>query len=553
MYSIDAVIVGGYSPYASYAENNDISGDKQFLLYRNNRFCDVPGLYKLFNDPQLNYSESKIDSPPLVCYVLKQLLYTQGHSSEMIFYLDFEQERMKKILNEKFTVILLSTTFLFSKYHLNSAAKAIRAIKPESIIIAGGPFVDRSWHIRKKIFEEKNPLYEPCSDDHLFIRNGAEDACGIDAFVIGDSNLSVIACIIDKIKKGALLKDIVQELPNCATIKDNAWHFSSNFISEQTIMPVIDWRLFRPDEIRMSVPMLRTKGCPNRCKFCNFHNISSFVEKPELTMQHEIESLVEKHGEKVKTIYFCDDNFCGNRLSMNNFCNMYINMDFPFNWITMFDARFIDEKLAELLKKTKCLLLKIGMESGDDRILKKMGKPCRVEHYRRAVSELCKVGISVDAFFIVGFPGETEETIKSAIDNLNSFSMPSNSSNQFILFPFMLLPLAPVFGPELRKKYGLSGHQQHWKHDTMDSETASSLLPQFIKQVTTFQPMHGIIEKIVTKNTSILTQIDKLRGDIIRSRLKNESENNLLWATLENHIRKLTVDFDNDHNLTGFL
>ena len=96
---------------------------------------------------------------------------------------------------------------------------------------------------------------------------------------------------------------------------------------------------------------------------------------------------------------------------------------------------FIDEKLARLMKKSGCLFVKSGIESCDDTILKNMNKPSRVKDYVRAVRALVKYNISMVAFFIVGFPGETKETIENTINAMNSFPCTEQSIHNFLFQP----------------------------------------------------------------------------------------------------------------------
>jgi radical SAM superfamily enzyme YgiQ (UPF0313 family) len=214
---------------------------------------------------------------------------------------------------------------------------------------------------------------------------------------------------------------------------------------------------------------------------------------------------------------------------------------YSFYWSSLIDARFIDDAFAEKLKASGCRDVKIGMESADDRILTNMAKPCRVKHYAQAVDSLAKAGISIDAYFLVGFPGETRQTIQNTVDTINSFATPQYSANQFIFFPFILGPLSPIFEAKMRQQFNLSGHMFDWKHSTMDREQAASSIPEIVKQITTMQPFHGNAEKIVMANNARFANIDKLRGSIIRSKLHDGKENGPLWNQLEAAIKSLNA------------
>lgn len=535
---IDVLIIGGFS---GYSQEQSYAVESPFLLYKDGIFCDAPGLYKIFVNSKINYNETEIESPPFVCYVLKQLLRNKGFSSEMIFYLDQEKDRMTKLFSEPYRLILLSTTLLTSKEQVNAAVKIIKSFTPQSIIVCGGILIDRSLQIKNRYINEKDNTYEPCKRDYFFLEDYFEDSCSIDLFVFSDPELSVTSSIIQKFKNGKRVQDFISFLPNIAVFDNKKWHFSSEIKQNDPILPEIDWSIFREDEIRMAVPMVYSKGCPNRCSFCNFQSISKYQEKKLNVLNNEIEIML-KHHSKPGFIVFCDDNICGNRNSIYRLTEFLIEKKFPIKWSSFFDARFIDDALSEKLKLSGCNWLKIGMESADDNILGNMRKPCRKKHYTRAVNSLVNYDISIDCYFIIGFPGETKDTIKNTIEMINSFKIPKCSVNQFMFFPFVFIPLSPIYEKKDREKYDISGYMLEWQHNTMDNKTASAAIPGIVKQITTMNPQHGNIEKMIVKNGRLLADIDKARGDLIRNRLKTGKEDKYHWKKLERLTENLKLD-----------
>ena len=350
--------------------------------------------------------------------------------------------------------------------------------------------------------------------------------------------MSVSEQIIKNIKKGKKIENFISTLPNCIISKGKNWLFSNEFADKNHTLPVINWGIFRDDEIRFSVPVSYSIGCPNRCRFCNFHSLSTRIEKDKTILEKELAS-ISKYHEKAKFLYFCDDNFCGSKQSVISIIELLSNKKYSFSWGSLFDARFIDENLAEKLRISRCRYVKIGLESVDDTILSNMAKPCRVKGYITAVNSLVKEGISIDAFFIIGFPGETEKTVQNTIDNINCFSTPEYSVSQFIFFPFILAPLSPIYEAKMRERFHLSGHMLQWKHDTMDREKATLLIPEIVKQIKTMQPYHGSAEKMVMANNSKYANIDKFRGAIIKDKLRFGKENETLWQQLIASIKLL--------------
>ena len=77
-----------------------------------------------------------------------------------------------------------------------------------------------------------------------------------------------------------------------------------------------------------------------------------------------------------------------------------------------------NEKNVDLLQKTNCVDVQIGLESGDDRILENMGKKANTDTYFRILDYLAELDISIRGSFIVGYPGENQESITNTIDTI---------------------------------------------------------------------------------------------------------------------------------------
>lgn len=528
----DVLIVSGFSDYnasASYAMEDP------FRLYVGNHFGDLPGLYSGFADTAFRHAASDYEAPPFVCYALKQMLHNRGYSSEMIFYLDLENERAEKLLSESYRAVFLTTTLMPVKGRVLEAVRLIRQRRPETPLICGGVHTDRSWQIRKKALVERDPLYAVCGKDYFFLDDESDAGTGIDLFIMYDPDLTVAAAVLEGIKKGKTNRALVEELPNLAR-HENGWSFSKTVQERQSLLFPIDWGIFRPDEVRVTVPMVRSKNCLNRCRYCNFQKDAEYLEKGEETLEQEMQSLLKNHS-KVSFIHFCDDNICGPRRSITGFTQFLAERRYPLKWFSFFDARFIDDELAAMLRASGCLILKIGMESGDDGQLRRMAKPCRVADYHRAVRALVKQEISLDAFFVVGFPGETRATLEQTAETVNAFPRPHASLNHILFFPFILAPMAPVFDRADREKFGLSGYMHEWTHKTMSSAEANAIIPEISGRITALNPMHGNIEYMLAMDKRKLLALDNLRGDFIRMRVKTGGEDRELLGRIANTVK----------------
>jgi radical SAM superfamily enzyme YgiQ (UPF0313 family) len=118
-------------------------------------------------------------------------------------------------------------------------------------------------------------------------------------------------------------------------------------------------------------------------------------------------------------------------------------------------------------------MLQMGLESADTGILKNMNKGADPKLYREVVEGLLGAGINCSCYFMFGFPGETEESARRTRRFIQDLEHPElEGALSWTLFPFSLAPLSPIYEPEMRARFGLTGYMDRWKHATMDSDRA---------------------------------------------------------------------------------
>lgn len=153
--------------------------------------------------------------------------------------------------------------------------------------------------------------------------------------------------------------------------------------------------------------LITSRGCPFDCSFCG--KLSRNVRfEPARKVKAEIEDLREAGFER---LYFLDDCFTLNTGRMKEITR---DLDMPYRATTR--ATLLDKSKLDWLKGTGCDWLSMGMESGNNEILERINKHMTTDDYRRAVEWSMDKGIKTKGFFILGLPGETEETARQTID-----------------------------------------------------------------------------------------------------------------------------------------
>jgi len=115
----------------------------------------------------------------------------------------------------------------------------------------------------------------------------------------------------------------------------------------------------------------------------------------------------------------------------------------------------ITEEKCVMLKKSGCVEVALGIETADDSVLKKNHKLETVGQNRTAISALKKYGIAVRAYFMVGLPGETKETLEKT----KRFILETRPE-KWIVSLFVPYPGSAIWeGPE---KYGVTIKEKDW-------------------------------------------------------------------------------------------
>jgi anaerobic magnesium-protoporphyrin IX monomethyl ester cyclase len=161
--------------------------------------------------------------------------------------------------------------------------------------------------------------------------------------------------------------------------------------------------------------IVSSRGCPFRCVFCStsaFWGHKMRFNSVERVLQ-EIEYLVEKHH--LKEINFADDIFTYNRSRIVKLCEL-IEKRFDIRWGCSTRVDCVDADLLGRMQKAGCTGIFFGVESASQDILDKCNKHQTVEMCKRSIGMAEKAGLNVEASFILGLPGENNETLKRDMD-----------------------------------------------------------------------------------------------------------------------------------------
>jgi len=159
---------------------------------------------------------------------------------------------------------------------------------------------------------------------------------------------------------------------------------------------------------------ITSRGCPFCCDFCWRPDYGRFYRvRTPANIVDEMEEIVYKY--RYDRIWFADELFIASKKHVIEICEEIKRRKLDVLWECLARADIVDDAVANAMKEAGCHKVIFGLEAGDDRTLKTMKKHLTVEQSSRAVHMMVKHGVKVGAFFILGYPGETNETMLNTI------------------------------------------------------------------------------------------------------------------------------------------
>ncbi len=417
-------------------------------------------------------------TPSLPVLQLASFLRQRSLLVDYVNFVDARADRLLELLRRKPRSVALTTTYYGTCEKPANLVRLVKTWSPETKTIVGGPYIHRLWSTESS---------RPCLDRTLF-------QIGADVYIVdsqGESTLSLVcAALRDSVPLQGIANVIFRDggiyrrsvRPPSAAIGnrdggegragppegiygttggcDDLWRvIEHNSLEDHPI----DWRVFLGD---FPTPMVQTRtarSCAFRCAFCSYPSAAGPLEFRSLrSIENELERL---HELGVRYIVFNDDTFNVPVARFKDICRLLAKPKYGIQWFSFFRAGNSDDEMFALMEQSGCTGVLLGIESGAQEILNNMNKGARVDQYLYAMRELRRRQMTTFASFIIGFPGETEATLKATADFIDEAR-----PDYFELEPFFCDPAAPV--ARQAGKFGLTGSGLSWTHATMTSGQA---------------------------------------------------------------------------------
>lgn len=292
--------------------------------------------------------------------------------------------------------------FYLNSFNYSSVLETTRLCReerPESVVLLGGPLASAA----PEMVLSRIPCHGLVrgEGEYAIVRIMQNIAAGRDVF---DSEVPGAA--YRDSENGSLLMNPVVRIKDLDQLPFPAYH----------LLPPLKRYKMRARK-RPVAAIITSRGCVHRCTFC-----SKDIFKRKVTFRSpanvlaEIDFLVDRYG--VRQIDILDDNFAHKRSHVESILDGIIQRDYGLavNLQLGIRAEILDESLLVKMKRAGVFKLGFGVESADPEVLRLCRKPLNLRKVEESVKLAKKHGFVVYGFFIIGLPGETEESFQQTLE-----------------------------------------------------------------------------------------------------------------------------------------
>lgn len=322
-----------------------------------------------------------------------------------------DDEIAQKIIDYSPDVVGMSCLFSATQWDMANVCRIVKKVNKDIITIVGG------------------------TDAGANARYIIENFSQVDFVVIGEGE-EVVTRLLDAINDNAS----ISRLNGIAYHKNGFTQVipKSEYIEDLDVVPFPARHMFNmenyfskamPHSTFKEMPftqMITSRGCPLKCTFCalgNHWGKRQRLRSAENVLK-EIEELVSVYG--IREIHFEDDNLTADKKRAVKIFDGIIERGFDIAWnLPSGTAVYtLNDEILEKMKASGCYSVSLAIESGNQVVLEKlMKKPVDLKRIPKLVKKIRGLGMDARGFFIIGYPGETKETIRQTIEFARSIEL----------------------------------------------------------------------------------------------------------------------------------
>jgi len=338
------------------------------------------------------YPIDETPSPPLGLAFIAAVLEAAGIEVEICDYVVFPYSREALTAEiQAFRPAIVGLTSVTMTFDTAMAVvRDTKAIDPSVKTIMGGPHVT----FRAEATLTENPE--------------------LDAIILGEGEETIVE-LVQAIEQGA----------DWHPIKGLAFRDGLHIVHTGHKPPGLDvdrlplparhlLPLGRYRALNLSISMTTSRGCPFKCIFCVGRKMvgAKVRYRDPVKVVDELE-LLTTYG--FSQINLADDLFTANTGHCRAVCAEIVNRGLKLKWTSFARVDTVSLALLEKMKAAGCTAVSFGIESGSPQILKTVRKGITRDQVLEAVNLCTRAGLQPHASFILGLPGETEQTLQETL------------------------------------------------------------------------------------------------------------------------------------------
>lgn len=189
-------------------------------------------------------------------------------------------------------------------------------------------------------------------------------------------------------------------------------------ICDLDLLPIPKRDYYGMENYKERISVSTSRGCPGRCIYCSATALSGATYRFRGVENVLLEMIMLKHlcGENLQKIYITDDTFTAVPERVRKFAACVLKYNCKICWHCESRVDVMTEELLDLMKKSNCLMIQYGIESGAQEVLNKIQKNIDIEKAKSVIEMTNKKGIAMALSFIIGHYCDTIETMTQTCD-----------------------------------------------------------------------------------------------------------------------------------------
>jgi len=246
--------------------------------------------------------------------------------------------------------------------------------------------------------------------------------------------------------------------------------------------------------------ILLSRGCPFSCTFCaKSITGKSYRKRSPGHVIEELKLLYDRYH--VRDMLIADSLLNMDNEWLKEVCEGMLEMNRPITWGCQVRADRVDREALRRMRRAGCWKIFIGVESADEGMLKRMKKGETIEAIEEGIRIIQEEKFYLDLGFIIGMPGETEETIKKTIEFARKYKNCVSALNLASPFP----------GTELYEIAKKEGHMnEDWTQ--FNQNDGQGYIPDGLSTEILQENYKMAVKKVYLNISFLLNQIRQVRS-----------------------------------------